>query len=204
MDLLQVGQKLSIYFRKEDKIVEITCSISKILDDRLVIDLPSYFMRYIEFLEVGKKLTVKVFAKIGTIDFNTVVISSPLEEEFSVELDYNAMKLNEADEMPVIHAVETLNIKFNNEDYVTKTFEIATEYMKFYSDKKFEIGNNINCILMLPQNYGTISFKASVSGIDEVYENEYTISDFCMTEEDRQKILYYMYIYTNSSDWDEL
>ena len=204
MDLLQIGQKLSIFFRKENKIVEIACTISKIKDDRLVIDLPSYFMRYIDYLEVGKSLTIKVFSKIGTLDFNTVIITSPLEEEFSVELDYNAMKLNEAEDMPVIPAVETLNIKFEGEDYVTKTFEIATEFMKFYSDKKFEIGNNINCVLILPRDYGTITFRAVVTAIDEVYENEYTISEICMTEDDRQKVLYYMYMYTNDTNWEEL
>ena len=105
MDLLRIGQKLSIFFQKDEKIVEISCTVQKVFDDRLVIELPPYFMRYINFLEVGKRLTVKVFSKIGTLDFNTVIISSPLEEEFAVELDYNAMKLKEGDELPVINAV---------------------------------------------------------------------------------------------------
>ena len=204
MDLLKIGQKLSIFFTKDDRMVEITCTISEILDDRLVLDLPSYFIRYIDYLEVGKKLTVKIFSKIGTIDFNTIVISSPLEEEFSVELDYNAMKLTQADEMPVINAVETLHIKFNETEITVKTFEIGTDYIKFYSDTKFEQENNLDCTLVLPKNYGTIYFKAVVSAIDEIYNNEFTISDFCMTEDDRQKLLYYMYLYSNSTDWEEL
>ena len=85
MDLLKIGQKLGIYFQKEKNLVEIECTIASIFDDRLVIELPQYFMRYIEFLEEGKPLTVKVFSKVGTVDFNTVIISSPLEEEFAVE-----------------------------------------------------------------------------------------------------------------------
>ena len=93
MDLLKAGQKLSILFQKEDSLVEIACVISALLEDRIVIDLPQYFMRYIEYLDVGCSLTIKAFSKIGTVDFNTIVITSPLEDEFSVELDYNFSKL---------------------------------------------------------------------------------------------------------------
>lgn len=203
MDLLKIGQKLSIFFQKGETLVEMICSIAGIFDDRLVIELPQYFMRYIDYLEVGEQLTIKVFSKVGTLDFNTVIISSPLEDEFSVELDYNAMKLTPGKEIPVIKAVESLNIKRGDSDVTTKTFEISTEYIKFYSDKSFKETEILDCALILPKNYGTIYFKATLTEIDPVYENEYTISDFCMTEDDRQLLLYYMYIYTNDSDWEE-
>ena len=65
MELLKTGQKLSIFFQKEDNLVEMSCTISAVMDDRIVIELPKYFMRYIEYLDVGCKLTVKVFSKIG-------------------------------------------------------------------------------------------------------------------------------------------
>lgn len=200
MDLLRAGQVLSIYFQKGDKIVEMICTISEIFDDRLVIDLPPYFMRYIEYLDVGCELTVKVFSKLGTLDFNTMVISSPLEDEFSVELDYNAVRLTPNDELPVIGAVETLQLSKGENVYKVKTFEISTEYLKFYSDRSFDIDSDFDCILFLPKNYGTISFKAIISEIDPVYENEYTISYYNMTEEGRQMLLYYMYVYSNNSD----
>ena len=76
MDLLKARQKLSILFQKEDSLVEIACVISALLEDRIVIDLPQYFMRYIEYLDVGCSLTIKAFSKIGTVDFNTIVITS--------------------------------------------------------------------------------------------------------------------------------
>ena len=111
MDLLQQGQKLSINIQKEDNLVEIIGTITEIFDDRIEIELPPYFMRYVEYLDVGKPLTIKVFSKIGTIDFNTVVISSPLEDDsFAIEFDTNALKLTIGNEIPVIDAMETLRI----------------------------------------------------------------------------------------------
>ena len=158
-------------------------------------------MRYIEYLDVGCKLTVKVFSKIGTVDFNTIVISSPLENDFSVELDYNAMKLTPNEEIPVVNAVETLNITTDDSRFFkVNTFEIATEYLKFYSDYEFQLNESFNCELNLPKNCGIIRFRGTVIYVDPVYDNEFKISYSNMTEDDRQNLLYYMYLYTNSSD----
>ena len=200
MELIKVGQKLNISFPKEDKIVEITATISGIYDDRLVIELPQYFMRYIEYLEVGEPLTIKVFSKIGTVDFNTIVISSPLEDEFSVELDYNAMKLTPTEEIPMVEAVEVMNVIFGEQIFRVNTFEIATKYVKFYSDYSFEVGDEIECGLILPEKCGIIKFKGQISFVDPVYDNEFTVSYTMMTEEDRQTLLYYMYLYSNDVD----
>ena len=204
MDLLQKGQKISINIQNEDKIVEMSGSISKVYDDRIDVELPPYFMRYVEFLEVGKPLTIKVFSKIGTIDFNTVVISSPLEDDnFTIEFDANALKLTVGEELPVIGAMEKLRIYNKEWSYMAKTFEISTENIKFYSDKVFNIDENLNCELILPSDYGTINFKITITERDEVYDKEYTASFYNMNENDRQTLLYYMYVYSNDYSQEE-
>ena len=200
MDLFKPEQKLSISFEKGDNLVEILCKILKVFEDRLEIELPPYFMRYIEFLETGKKLTVKVFSKLGTIDFNTVVITSPLEDNFSIEIDYNAMKLTPSEEIPVIEAVELVNATVGENSVKLSTFEISTEYIKFNSDKKFSEGQSFDCELILPKNHGIIKFRATVVEIDPVYDDEYKAVYSNMTEEDRQTLLYYMYLYSNNTD----
>ncbi|MCM1003996.1 MAG: hypothetical protein NC408_06615 [Candidatus Gastranaerophilales bacterium] len=200
MDLLREGQKVTIYFQKDSNMVEMSCEIEKLYDDRMDLVLPQYFMRYVEFLQVGAKLTAKVFSKLGTIDFNTVIISSPLEDNFTIELDYNSLKLTAGSEIPKIEAVEKLEIKLQDEIYTTKTFEISTEYIKFNSDKKLIIGESLDCTLKLPKTYGIINFRAAVSEIDAIYSNEITANISTMTENDRQNLLYYMYVYTTNSD----
>lgn len=200
MDLLREGQKVTIYFQKDNRMVEMSCEIEKLYDDRMDLVLPQYFMRYIERLQVGARLTAKVFSKFGTIDFNTVIIASPLEDNFTIELDYNAIKLTEGSAIPKIDAVEWLDIHLDNEVYSTKTFEISTESIKFYSDRKLALRENIDCTLKLPKTYGIINFRAIVSEIDAIYSNEITANIFTMTENDRQNLLYYMYVYTTNSD----
>lgn len=200
MDLFVEGQKLTLFFQKASNMVEMCCSVEKIYDDRLDLQLPQYFMRYVEFLQVGKKITAKAFTKLGTIDFNTIIISSPLEDCFTIELDYNSVKLTPGGEIPVINAIEVLEISSGENIGKYKTFEIATDYIKFNSDIKFQIGVEFSGKLILPKDYGTIDFKAKITEIDEIYDNEYTAVFQSMTETARQNLLYYMYMYTKDSD----
>lgn len=200
MELFNVGQRIALLFCKNNNIVEMICNIEKIYDDRFDLVLPQYFMRYIDSLQVGNTLTAKVFSKLGTIDFNTIIISSPLEECFSIEVDYNALKLNPGGETPFISAVEALEVVFEKSKYKLKTFEISTKGIKFYSDQNFNIGNEIDCKLILPKDYGIIDFKAVVTEIDEIYDNEYTTEYITISEKAIQAVLYYMYMYTKDSD----
>ena len=201
MDLFKIGQNLSLFIEDRSKLVEIRSTISGLLDDRMVVELPPYFMRYINFLQVGCKLTVKVFSKMGTVDFNTVVIASPLEDNFCIELDYNAMKLTPSEEIPTVDAIEKLIIRVGEENEISvKTFELATDHIKFYCDTKLNVDDSFNCELILPKDYGTIKFKATVTDADPVYDNEFTAVYSNMTEDDRQALLYYMYLYSNSTD----
>ena len=132
MDLISAGQKIALIFQKETNIVEMTCIIEKVYDDRLALQLPQYFMRYVEFFNEGAELTAKIFTKLGTIDFNTIVISSPLDNEvFFIELDYNALKLTPGDEIPFARATEKLEVFKNDGIIKLRTFELSTEYIKF-------------------------------------------------------------------------
>ena len=200
MDLFKEGQKITLYFQKGTNMVEMTCAIDNVSDDRLNLALPPYFMRYVEFLQVGKKLTAKAFSKLGTIDFNTVVISSPLEDYFTIEMDYNSVRLTSGEMLPLIKTIEPLEIQRSDAVLKIKTFELSTEFVKFSTDKVFKINEIISGVLNLPKDYGTIEFKATVTDRDPIYENEYTATFITMTEQDRQTLLYYIYMYTKDTD----
>ena len=202
MELFAEGQKIALIFVKNSNIVEMTCVIDKVYDDRLELQPPQYFMRYVEFLQVGANLTAKAFSKLGTIDFNTIVITSPLDNDspFSIELDYNALKLTPSEELPLINAIENFEVYTENEILKLKTFEISTEFTRFYSDNKFTVDELIDCAIVLPKDYGIIKFRGVISEIDPIYDNEYTATYVTMTETARQALLYYMYMYSTKTD----
>ena len=200
MELIHSGQKASINIYKGNNLVEIICEVNDVLDDRMTLELPNYFMRYIEYLEVGKPLTVKLFTRLGTIDFNTVVITSPLEDNFTIELDYNAIKLTPDSEIESIDAIETLKLKRDDDIITVKTSNISVNQIVCISSTELELEQQFDCELILPGDYGTIIFKATVTNRDIVYDNEYTLSSYGMNEENRQSLLYYMYMYSLQYD----
>lgn len=200
MDLFSKNQKIALYLQRETCIVEMVCSIERVEDDRLIINLPQYFMRYIDVLQVGNNISVKAFSKFGTIDFNSIIISSPLEDEFSIELDYNALKLTPENKIPGIDAVENLEIKTPKGKLKVQTFEISTEYLKFSSADELKIGDIYDFTIFLPAEYGIINFKGLITEIDPIYENEYTVEYSTMTEVDRQTLLYYIYVYNEDDN----
>lgn len=201
MDLFAKGQKIALYFEKDTNVVEMTCTVDKAENDRLSLDLPQYFMRYINSLQEGCELSAKAFSKLGTIDFNSIVISSPLEDVFEIELDYNSLKLTESDNIPVISAVEALEIKTKKgETYKVKTFELSTEFLRFYSDKEFKVDTSCDFTIFLPKEYGIIKFNGIISEIDPIYENEYTVKYYYISDADKQSLLYYMYMYNTDSE----
>ena len=200
MDLFTEGQKLTLFFVKDNNMVEMVCNVDQVYEDRLDIAPPQYFMRYINQLQVGKSLTAKAFSKLGTVDFNTIIISSPLEETFTIEMDYNSLRLTPGSEIPVISAVEHLEIINSNNVLILKTFEISTDYIKFVCDKNLQLNDKFEGVLNLPKDYGIINFTAVVTDIDPIYENEYTAVYETMTEVARQSLLYYMYMYTKDNN----
>ncbi len=200
MELFSKGQKITIFFQKDLNMVEITCEIDLLHNDRIELILPQYFMRYIEYLQVGNQITAKAFTKMGTIDFNSVIISSPLEECFSIELDYNSLNLIPGSDVPYIEAIEPLELFNNNNILKLKTIQISTEYVKFTSSTILETGKSYDCTLILPKDYGIINFKATVVEVDQIYDDEYTAVYDTMTEAARQNLLYYMYMYSSNSD----
>ena len=200
MDLFNEGQKLALLFIKDSNLVEMTCTIEKVLDDRLHLALPQYFMRYIEFLQVGTQLTAKAFSKLGTVDFNTMIINSPLEDTFTIELDYNAVRLNSGSDVPTIKAVDFLEIHLGNDLIKVKTFEISIDFVRFVSNRDFLVGDKFNGILILPKNYGRIKFVGEIVEIDPIYTTEYTANYITITEQAKQELLYYMYMYAKDID----
>ena len=121
------------------------------------------------------------------------VISSPLEDNFIIEMDYNAVCLTTAEDIPVIKAIEDLVININDVSLNLKTFELSTDYIKFNSKTKLGINDTFEGALKLPKDYGIIKFNAVVTEIDPIYDTEFTAVFTTMTEQARQSLLYYMY-----------
>ena len=140
MSLVREGQKLNLIFSKDNKTVEITCVISEVLYDRLIVELPKSFMRYINYLATGCEVSVRVFSTVGLLAFNSIIINGGLEDIFSIEYDESIVRMEPyADSQPVEEILEmTIKDVKNALSYSAKSIEIGAKGVKFLWSKDAE------------------------------------------------------------------
>ena len=195
MNLVREGQKLNLIFNKGEKTVEITCVVSEVFYDRIVVDLPKSFMRYIEHLTSGCEVSVRVFSTAGLIAFNSVIINGGLEEQFTIEYDEDFVSMEHYSESPSVEEIVEMSIKEQNTPNLisAKTIEIGTKGMKFVSSSKLEVGSVYDFEINIGEEFGTIEFSGLISSNDEVFPEEYEMSYTKISGEDRQNILRFIY-----------
>lgn len=194
MNLVREGQKLNLIFNKGDKTVEITCVITAIEFDRLIVELPKSFMRYIEFLASGCEVSVRVFSTAGILAFNSIIINGGLEDIFSIEYDENSVRMEPYTESPSAEEILDLIIKDKSGNvYQAKTIEIGTKGLKFVCENKLELETIYDFTLITNEEFGNIEFTGLINNYDEVFPEEYVMSYTKISGIDRQNILRFIY-----------
>ena len=195
MNLVREGQKLNLIFNKGDKTVEITCVVAGVEFDRLIVELPKSFMRYIEFLATGCEVSVRVFSTAGILAFNSIIINGGLEDFFSIEYDEDAVRMEPYTESPSVEEILDLMIKDKTgKVYTAKTIEIGTKGLKFVCEgSKLELETAYNFTLITNEEFGNIEFTGLINSYDEVFPEEYVMSYTKISGVDRQNILRFIY-----------
>ncbi len=194
MNLVREGQKLNLIFNKGEKTVEITCVVGSVEFDRIVVELPKSFMRYIEFLASGCEVSVRVFSTAGIIAFNSIIINGGLEDVFTIEYDENAVRMEPYTESPTVEEMLELIIKDKSgKVYSAKTIEIGTKGIKFVTESKLALETIYDFTLITNEEFGNIEFTGLINSYDEVFPDEYVMSYTKISGADRQNILRFIY-----------
>ena len=195
MNLVREGQKLNLIFNKDDRLVEITCSVSAVEFDRLIVELPKSFMRYINYLSTGCTVSVRVFSSVGLLAFNSIIINGGLEDIFSIEYDENLVRLEPYMESTPLEEILEMSIKDVKKAtvYSAKTIEIGAKGIKFICEKNLEQNTIYDFVLMAGEEFGNIEFSGLINSRDEVFPDEYMMSYTKISANDRQNILRFIY-----------
>src|SRR5574344_618315 len=193
MDLFQVNQKTQIIFEAIDKVIEMDCYIEKIYYDRIALALPKAFSRYSDYLKVSKEIKIMVFSHAGIVSFDSIIITSPMENEFTVEYDPDSVKIQNARKSPRYPVSCELTIfrpLVGNID--TRLIDISARGVRFYSDFPLDAGTEFDCRVTLSEKAGKILFKGKVLDnkglptgvyrmiIDKIaYKDKQILLDYC-------------------------
>ncbi len=193
MALFQENQKAKIIFEADDKIVEMDCYIEKIYFDRLKLILPKAASRYNPYLKAGKKITINVFSHLGILEQESIIITSPLEKEFTVEYDIDAIEINNRRRIKRYSAsCDLIIFRPLLGNIETQIIDISTRGLRYYSDIPLESGAIFDCKLLLKPTDKKILFKGKIAdnkglptGVYRMvihkiaYKDKQVLLDFC-------------------------
>lgn len=188
MDIIRENQLVKLFFKDaEGSEKELNCSIKRIYKDRIALIPPEETIDYVDYLEEGDDVSVKIFTPAGIKAYDAIVLNSPLENEFVIEFVENYIEIQRRKYLRMDYEAKVL-VQVGFTKVVTQTIDIGGGGIRFASETPFEPNQTVTCHLFLP-DYPTIQAQGIIIKEKHLKENEYVIFFTKISENDRTKIL---------------
>lgn len=93
MSNLQPNQQLNILFDTPAGEKVISCYIKQVYPDRITLTQPQDWENYLDLLQEGAELKTKVFTRSGVLLYTSLVLTSPENDNFTLEYNEEAAKI---------------------------------------------------------------------------------------------------------------
>lgn len=188
MDIIRENQLVKLFFKDaEGSEKELNCSIKKIYKDRIALIPPEETIDYVDYLQEGDDVSVKIFTPAGIKAYDAIVLNSPLENEFVIEFVENYIEIQRRKYLRMDYEAKVL-VQVGFTKVVTQTIDIGGGGIRFASETPFEPNQTVTCHLFLP-DVPTIQAQGIIIKEKHLKENEYVIFFTKISENDRTKIL---------------
>lgn len=188
MDIIRENQLVKLFFKvAEGSEKELNCTIKKIYKDRIALVPPEETIDYVDYLQEGDDISVKIFTPAGIKAYDAIVLNSPLENEFVIEFVEDYIEIQRRKYLRMDYEAKVL-VQVGFTKVVTQTIDIGGGGIRFASETPFEPNQTVTCHLFLPDS-PTIQAQGIIIKEKHLKENEYVIFFTKITENDRTKIL---------------
>lgn len=188
MDIIRENQLVKLFFKAaEGSEKELNCSIKKIYKDRIALIPPEETIDYVDYLQEGDDVSVKIFTPAGIKAYDAIVLNSPLENEFVIEFVEDYIEIQRRKYLRMDFEAKVL-IQVGLTKVVTYTIDIGGGGIRFASETPFEPNQTVTCHMFLP-DYPAIQAQGIIIKEKHLKENEYVIFFTKISENDRTKIL---------------
>jgi len=144
------GQEVKIKFDTHSlSDIELNCTVKWYENDRISLIIPEEGASYMKDLPEGKELEVVIYTDSGVFAFESIVINSPLEQNFVIEMPDEKKKVQRRE---YIRAPINLKLLLNRNDiqHETRTINIGGGGIRFIAQEKLDIDDLWKFILYLP------------------------------------------------------
>lgn len=152
MKEFEAGQKLTLRFKTYSfQTITISCTVKWSEKDRIALVYPEKYLNVAKNLHVGKDLEVVVYTNSGIYVFDSIVMHSPLEHDFVIEIPDEKKRMQRRDYVRAHFGFEFLLSK-GNLKIKTKTINIGGGGIRFKVNEELRTNDIWDFTLYLADN----------------------------------------------------
>ena len=190
MSEIREDQKAKLSFKlPDDSYKEMECFVKGIHHDRLSLTFPKEMMPYVRYLQEGEEVPISIFTPTGIRMFNSVILNSPLEEEFVVEYDENYTQIQRREYTRAKLETKFIVERLENENIVTHTIDIGGGGVRFFYEGSFKPNELVHCRLYLPFILASVQAQGHILEKPYLNKNEHVVFFSKISEIERDKII---------------
>jgi len=190
MSEINENQRVKLSFNIADgSVKELECSIKHLYKDRIAMAFPAETMYYVDFLQEGDEVIVKIFTPVGIKMFNAIILDSPLEDEFVVEFVESFIEIQRRKYLRTVLKTKIILERTEKENIVTHTFDIGGGGVRFFYKGTFEHNETVHCLLYLPLRIHSVQATGIIIKEGALKSNEHILVFTKIDERERDRII---------------
>lgn len=188
--MIKNGRLTKLKLKLEDNTIqEWECVTKQVESDRLYLNVPKENPDFVRHFKEGKEIDVFVYSPEGIATFNSIIIDSSPESDFSIEYcgEYSVI---ERRRFPRAYFETKLILeRLTCQQLVATTVDIGGNSLKFTYETPFRTNEWVNTRLYIPQLPAPIRTAGTIIKKNHLGEKEYILLFNNINEEARQTIL---------------
>jgi len=162
MEELEVSQKVKIIYKISSiRSEEVNCSVKWFEHDRIGMNFPENKKDLSKYLIEGKEIEVLIYTDKGIFVFDSVVIDSPFDPDFVVEIPEEKTQIQRREyvRIPVNQNIILMNA---DETIRARTINISGGGIRFRSSRDFRVQETWDFVLPLLRNNNTVEGSGKI------------------------------------------
>lgn len=189
MEYIKEGQKVEIRFKisSADEI-KLLCSVKEIHHDRIMLNFSEDALTFIDYLQEGYDVIMKIYTPFGIKVFYTIIIDSPDSGAFVVEFGGNYDELQRRKYIRATTETKLILRRPKVEPIITKTIVISSGSVRFYYEGTLKNKEPFECFLYLPNNIHSVKANGIIVRAEHLGKNEHLFMFTKIQDSDVAKI----------------
>lgn len=189
MSEIRTGQKVKLFLTTaEDSKLEFDCTLKHVFEDRLALNYPEELLDYIDYLQEGDEIFVKIFTPVGVKGFDAMVLDTPLEDDFVIEYVENTSQVQRREFVRVFWTMKVFIERQGHDNVIAYSIDVSGGGLRFRCEDEFPEKENVSITMFMPDGR-LVKAKGQVIPNNYIPKDEHILSFTEIDEKERDRII---------------